>query len=36
MRALLRKIILWALRDNAPEYDPATLDKIASDLRNGG
>lgn len=35
MRALLRKLILWALRSDEPTYDPVTLDKIASDLRNG-
>lgn len=35
MRALLRKLILWALRSEEPVYDPATLDKIASDLRYG-
>lgn len=36
MRALLKKIILWALEDwrpappPPPDYDPAALDKISS------
>lgn len=31
MRKILKRIILWALAaDPAPEYDPATLDRIAS------
>jgi hypothetical protein len=34
MRALLRKIILWALQREDPPYDPATLDKIAAENKN--
>lgn len=30
MRALLRAIILWALRTDDPPYDPAELDRIAA------
>lgn len=30
MRALLRKLILWALDYKEPVYDPAELDRIAS------
>lgn len=39
MRALIRKIIVWALggepvmRGAEPPYDPAALDKIAAQLK---
>lgn len=35
IRTLLSKIILWALRTDAPEYDPAALDRVSRDLKAG-
>lgn len=36
MRALLKKVILWALADGAvapPKHDPAALDALARSLK---